>query len=98
MLPDDLARPTLGEPLAVHQHQDRLAPPGRAHQLPDATSFSASISSSLSATIRFRRVFSRSSSFSRLTSSPCIPPYCAGQRWNVFSETSSALATSGIVL
>jgi hypothetical protein len=27
-LPDDLARPTLGEPLVVHQHQDRLAPPG----------------------------------------------------------------------
>src|SRR5438876_11670601 len=96
MLPDDLARPTLGEPLAVHQHEDRLAPPGRAYQFPDATSFSASISSSLFATMRFSFKFSRSSSFKRLTSSAFIPPYCARQRWNVFSETSSCLATSGI--
>lgn len=32
----------------------------------------------------------RSSSFKRLTSSAFIPPYYAHQRWNAFSETSSA--------
>jgi hypothetical protein len=69
MLPHDLARPALAQPLAVHQHQDRSSPPVRAHQFPFATSRKASISSSLSATMRFSCTFSRSSSFKRFTSS-----------------------------
>jgi hypothetical protein len=53
---------------------------------------------SLLATIRFSCEFSRPSSFSRLTSSAFIPPYCARQRWNVFSETSSAFGDLGDAL
>ena len=47
---------------------------------PFAISFSAAISSDWSATIRFNRAFSTSSSFRRLTSSAFIPPNCARHR------------------
>ena len=65
---------------------------------PREISFSATFSSSLSATRRFREVFSRSSSRNRLASSAFIPPYWLRQRWKVTSETSRALATSAIDL
>ena len=53
-----------------------------------------SMSRAWSATIRFNRAFSRSSSFSRSMSGPFIPPYWACHRWNVASDTPSSLATS----
>jgi len=59
VLAGDPARPTLGEAEAVPERQDRLPPPGRAQTFPRATSLSASISSSLSATIRFSELFWR---------------------------------------
>ena len=52
----------------------------------------------LSATIRFKDAFSRSSSRSRLASSAFMPPYWFRQRWKVFSETPRALATSAVDL
>src|SRR5439155_1255046 len=64
----------------VAQHRDRLAPAGWAHQFPFATSLSACFSSAWSATIAFKRAFSRSSSLSRLASSAFIPPYWLRQR------------------
>src|SRR5690606_34827159 len=63
------ARPPFREREPVLQHADRLAPARRAHQFPFATSRSASSSSSLSATSRLSRAFSRSSSRSRFASS-----------------------------
>ena len=81
MLPDQLARPPLGDPEHWLEVLDGAAPAGRAHQFPRPSSLSASIWSSLSATIRFNRAFSPSSSLSRLTSSAFSPPYWARQRW-----------------
>jgi branched-chain amino acid transport system ATP-binding protein len=75
MLPDQLARPPLRHPQHPLQVLDGAAPAGRAHQVPRPSSLSAWIWSSLSATIRFSRVFSVSSSFNRRTSSAFIPPY-----------------------
>jgi hypothetical protein len=81
MLPDQLARPPLGDAEHLLQVLDGAAPAGRADQFPRPSSFRASICSSLSATIRLSRAFSVSSCFSRLTSSAFMPPYCARQRW-----------------
>ena len=80
VLPDQLARPPLGDPEHPLKVLDGAAPAGRAHQFPRPSSFRASIWSSLSATIRFRRAFSPSSSFKRRTSSAFSPPYWARQR------------------
>ena len=80
VLPDQLARPPLRHPEHPLQVLDGAAPAGRAHQFPRPSSFRASIWSSLSATIRFNRAFSPSSSFSRRTSSAFRPPYWARQR------------------
>ena len=81
VLPDQPARPPLGDPEHLLQVLDGAAPAGRAHQFPRPSSFKASIWSSLSATIRFSRAFSPSSSLRRLTSSALSPPYWARQRW-----------------
>jgi hypothetical protein len=43
MLTDIPARPALADTETVAQYRDRLAPTGRAHQFPFATSFSASM-------------------------------------------------------
>jgi hypothetical protein len=43
VLIDIPARPALADAEAVAQHRDRLAPTGRAHQFPFATSLSASM-------------------------------------------------------
>ena len=80
MLPDQLARPPLGDAEHLLEVLDGAAPAGRAHQFPRPSSFKAWIWSSLSATIRFSRAFSPSSSFRRLTSSAFSPPYWARQR------------------
>ena len=80
VLPDQLARPPLGDAEHPLQVLDGAAPAGRAHQFPRPSSFNASIWSSLSATIRFSRAFSPSSSLSRLTSSAFSPPYWARHR------------------
>src|SRR5919106_2208075 len=74
MLADDPASPPFRHLEAVLEHHDRVAPARRAQKFPLATSFSASISSSLSATMRLSRVFSFFSSFSRLASSALSPP------------------------
>jgi hypothetical protein len=81
VLPDQLARPPLGDAQHLLEVLDGAAPAGRAHQFPRPSSFKAWIWSSLSATIRFNRAFSDSSSLSRLTSSALSPPYWARQRW-----------------
>jgi hypothetical protein len=75
VLPDQLARPPLRHAKHLLEMFDGAAPAGRAHQFPRPSSFKASIWSSLSATIRFSRTFSLSSSFNRLTSSAFRPPY-----------------------
>jgi hypothetical protein len=80
VLPDQLARPPLRHPKHLLEMFDGAAPAGRAHQFPRPSSFKASICSSLSATIRFSRAFSPSSSLSRFTSSAFSPPYWARQR------------------
>lgn len=74
VLADDLAGPPLRQPEPGLEHVHGSASPRRAHQFPLATSRKARFSSSLSATIRFSRAFSTSSSLSRLTSSAFIPP------------------------
>src|SRR4029453_17066331 len=79
-LPDQLARPPLRHPQHLLEVGGGPAPAGRAHQVPRPSSFNASICSSLSATIRFRRAFSPSSSLRRFTSSALSPPYWARQR------------------
>ena len=76
VLAGDPARPPLRHREPLPQHAHGLASARRAHQFPFAISFKASISSSCSATIRFSFPFSRSNSFSRLTSSAFNPPYC----------------------
>jgi hypothetical protein len=58
MLADDPASPPFRQLETFLKHQDRTPPARRAQKFPFATSRSASISSSLSATIRLRRVFS----------------------------------------
>src|SRR5215210_4574739 len=80
VLADEPARPALADAQAVAEHRDRLAPTGRAHQFPRETSLSASMFNAWSATIRFRRWFSRSSSLRRLASSAFIPPNWLRQR------------------
>jgi hypothetical protein len=80
VLPDQLARPPLRPPNHLLELVDGAAPAGRAHQVPRPSSFSAWICSSLSATIRFSRAFSPSSSLRRLTSSALSPPCWARQR------------------
>jgi hypothetical protein len=79
MLPDQLARPPLRDAEYPLQVLDGAAPAGRAYQVPRPSSFKAWIWSSLSATIRFRRAFSLSSSLSRRTSSAFSPLYWARQ-------------------
>src|SRR6516165_3987562 len=69
MLADHPACPALADAETVAQDRDRPAPADWAYQFPLAISFSATTSSSLSATIRFNVAFSRSSSFSRFASS-----------------------------
>ncbi len=80
VLAGDPARPALADAEAVAEHRDRLAPAGRAQKFPPAISFNPSMSSAWPATIRFKRWFSRSSSFRRLASSAFIPPYWLRQR------------------
>jgi hypothetical protein len=80
VLPDQLARPPLGDAEHPLEVVDGAAPAGRAHQFPRPSSLRASICSSLSATIRFNLAFSPSSSFRRRTSSAFRPPYWARQR------------------
>jgi hypothetical protein len=80
VLPDQPARPPLRHPKHLLEMFDGAAPAGRAHQFPRPSSFKASIWSSLSATIRFNRAFSPSSSLSRRTSSAFSPPYWARHR------------------
>ena len=75
VLTDDPAGPALADRQAVAGHRDRRPPAGWAHQFPRATSFKARHSSAWSATIAFKRWFSRSSSLRRLASSAFIPPY-----------------------
>jgi hypothetical protein len=60
VLPDQPARPPLGDAEHPLQALDGAAPAGRAHQVPHPSSFKDSIWSSLSATIRFNRAFSPS--------------------------------------
>lgn len=74
VLADDAACPSLRQTEAFLQHVHGTASPRRAHQFPRLISRNASISSSLSATIRFSRALSRSNSLSRLASSAFIPP------------------------
>ncbi len=52
------------------------------------------MSSSFSATISFNRLFSSSSSFSRLAASAFMPPYCARQRSYVDWLTSKVCSTT----
>ncbi len=80
MLADTAARSTLRDPEAGLQVRDRPATPLRGQKFPRATSLSMSLSSSLSASKRFRRAFSFSSCFSRTTSSGRIALNCARQR------------------
>jgi len=80
VLADQPARPPLRHAEHPLEVGDGAAPAGRAHQFPRPSSFSASIWSSLLATIRLSRAFSLSSSLSRLTSSALSPPYWARQR------------------
>ena len=63
-LPDQLGRPPLGDPEHPLQVLNGAPPAGRAHQFPRPSSFKASMWSFLSATIRFNRAFSLSSSLS----------------------------------
>jgi hypothetical protein len=60
VLADDPARPPLRDPEPLLEHLHGSASPRRAYQFPRLISRRASISSSLSATMRLRRVFSRS--------------------------------------
>ena len=74
VLANQPARPSLGDAQHALEMRDRAAAACWAHQFPFPSSLSASICSSLSATIRFSRAFSPSSSFSRLAASAFIPP------------------------
>jgi hypothetical protein len=65
MLPQHTAGATLGNPMLLHQESDRGPPLGQAHQLPRFTSFNIEMSKACSATIRFKREFSRSRAFKR---------------------------------
>ncbi len=69
------------------EHPDRSPTPRRAQKFPAAISPSESISSSLSATIFFKRLFSPSSSFRRFISSPFMPAYSGRERFQVASDT-----------
>ncbi len=64
-LASDLAGPPLGHGVLVGEMGGRPAPLGRAQKFPAATSRNIALSNAWSATSRFRRLFSRSSSFSR---------------------------------
>lgn len=98
VLADDLARPSLRKPFAILEHVDRPASLRRAHHFPEAISRRASISSSLSATMRFRRWFSFSSSpqplgIVSLHPSVLVPPSVIGGlvtwRWRATAATSA---------
>src|SRR5574337_30881 len=91
------ACPTLSDtqqPLYLHHSGP---PPGRAQKFPLATSRRMLRSTACSATIFFSRAFSFSSSFSRFAWPAFMPPYCARQRWNVFSLMPSGLLTAATV-
>ncbi len=62
-----------------HQDADRLAPCLRAHHFRPRRSLRAALSSAASPSSRLSFAFSASSSFSRLASGTCIPPYLAFQ-------------------
>ncbi len=80
MLTDDQTRPTLRQAKTALEGQDPSTSTRRAQKFPSANTFSATFSSSLSATIAFNVWFSRSSSFNRRTSLAFIPPNCARHR------------------
>ena len=63
-----LTRPSLGDGELTLQFADRRTLPGRAYQFPSLMCFSIWMSRAWSATNRFNRRFSSSSSFSRLAS------------------------------
>lgn len=69
------ARRALGDPEALPHPLYGSTPPRRAQKFPLATSFRIWLSSACSATMRFSRAFSFSSSRSRFASSAFIPPY-----------------------
>ena len=80
MLTDRPTRPPLGDLEAHCQVRHGLAPGRRAQNFSRATSFSISMSSACSATIRLSRRFSSFSRFSSLASSAFRPPYWFRQR------------------
>ena len=75
MLAHDLTSPPLRHSQPPLEHLNSSAPLRRAHHFVRLISRKASISSSLSATIRFNRAFSTSKDFNRFTSSALKPPY-----------------------
>lgn len=83
VLPDQLARPALGDPMTADQAAHRVTSTGRAHQSPRCKSFNIEISRACSATIRFSLAFSCSSAFSRCASSSFNAPYSNRRRKNV---------------
>ena len=67
VLADNLAGAALGDPEPILQMRDTAPATSGAQKFPSAASFKISLSNVNSATARFRRWFSLSSSFSRLT-------------------------------
>ena len=96
MLANDLTSPPLRHSQPPLEHLNSSAPLRRAHYFVRLISRKASISSSLSATIRFNRAFSTSKDFNRFTSSALKPPYWLRHLWNVCSDTSRCRATSAM--
>ena len=80
VLADVSAGPAFGDREVLDQVFDRLAPPGRTQNFPLATSSSARMFSSLSATSLLSCWFSLRSSLSSLASSAFMPPYWFRQR------------------
>src|SRR5690606_17461232 len=91
---DHLARSALRDLKGLLQILHGCPPSRRAYQFPSETCFSIWMSNAWSATICFRRLFSSSSSLSRLASSAFIPPYCFRQRRYVDSLSSRACSTT----
>src|SRR5262245_61465329 len=91
------ARPSLAHPEAPPHANDRLLPACRTRQFPSRASLSMALSNPASASSFFRRLFSSSSSLSRLASSAFMPPYWFRQRWKVASLIPRAWQTSPIV-
>ena len=75
VLADDSAGSPLGHPERLFERNHRSPTGVRGQNFPSAMCLSMSLSSAWSATIRFSRRFSFSSSFSRLASLAFIPPY-----------------------